>query len=660
MKFLIKITLLSSLIVFSGCAGIEPITPKRVVAEKVDTTKLYDQNFLVQVNSAKEKYRKGKADLALKELSKINDKKLNGTEKASKRNLIGVILFSKKEYLAAVTEFDQAILTSANDPYLTSQINLNLGSARFKLNQNELALAHLNKVDYGNLSDSEARKFHQLHAILSEQLGKKGQGISSMIRALSDKKTIEDLRLDPKYVGLEEKFFALSESERVRMLEGFDDERNLVVLSLSLKSIDQFYKNNSKDKASDMESWLLKRYADHAEVKSRFEKKSSLVNLSSESKVNPFLIGVALPISGDRKSLGERALNGIDVALLEINEGLEKKFQIIVSDTQSQAVEGAFAVSELIEKSNVVAVIGGLNPSSATKEYLEAKKRGVLFISLSPVYLPKDEKNHLLIEISGSIESQVDQLFKDDILARFGKRPAIIYPRSELGEAYANEFWRRSKLLNLDVTSIASYDRNASDFKDPVKHVLGIKHPRERLEELNLVADIARLEQNKNVKRLQNLQAQIDFDWVFAPGLPREMVQILPNFNFYDAFNLNYFGVPSWRSELMSNEGYRYGNVFFIDEDINPNETVFTKNFFLKFSIAPKFVETISYDSLKVIAEIVKSNQEISARSDLDVILQRKEVLTGESGTFKLNDGVWLKNLAIYKIKRDGIEVFKK
>ena len=643
-----------------ACGGVKPLkqsAPKRVVAEKIDTSKLYDQVFLQKVNAAKEKYRKGKSEVALKDLQSIAEGSLKPTEKASKHNLIGVMHFSKKRFEEASKEFEFAAPLSKEDPFLESQINLNLGSAYYKLNQPEKALTALNTVDYPHLADAEAKKYHQLHSILSEQLGKKDQGIASMIRALSDKKSMEDLKIDPKYQNLEEKFFKLSETERVRMLENFDEERNVVIPTLVLKSIDLALNEGKKEKAMDFENWLTKRYSDNAAVMAKLGIKSTAV-ATNDAKINPYIIGVALPVSGDRKSLGERALNGIDMALMEINSDPNKKFQIEVKDTQSQAAEGAFAVSELIEKNNVVAVIGGLVPSSATKEYLEAKKRGVLFISLSPVYLPKDEKNQLLIEISGSIESQINQIFSDKILNKLGKRPAIIYPKNELGEAYANEFWRKSKLLNLDVTGVVSYDKNASDFKDPVKNILGIKFTREREEEASLVNDVARLEQNKNVKRLQNLQPQIDFDWIFVPGNPREVVQVLPNFNYFDAFNLNYIGVPSWRSELMTNEGYRYGNVHFVDEIVNPNETTFTRNFVTKFNTAPKIVETISYDAIKIIADLVNSSENLQTRADIDAALQKKMTINGESGTWSLSDGIWLKNLSLFKIKREGVDNF--
>jgi ABC-type branched-subunit amino acid transport system substrate-binding protein len=417
------------------------------------------------------------------------------------------------------------------------------------------------------------------------------------------------------------------------------------------------------DRAKDYAAWIEKRYPENAEMmgaarglKGAGDAENSAF---SNAVIDVHYIGVVLPLSGERKSLGERAVNGLDLALEEFSQNPLTKYKLEIKDTQSNAVTAVSGVKDLIEQNNVAAVIGGLTPATATKEYLEAKKHGVLFISLSPIYLPKEEKNHLLVEISGSIESQVNQIFSQKMLNKLGTRPAIIYPKNELGEAYANEFWRRAKLLNLEVTGVVSYDKNANDFRDPVKNILGIKFSRERDEEVALVNEISNLEKNKNIKRLQNLQPQIDFDWVFVPALPKDVVQLLPNFNFYDAFNMSYVGVPSWRSELMNNEGYRYGNVYFVDETTGTAETAFSQNFYKKYNRQPKIVETIAYDAIKILASIqvpVASEGQSVNRQNLENALEKKEILQGESGNWKLNDDIWIKELSGFKIKRDGVE----
>lgn len=652
MKSLLVLTIF---LFVSSCSGVSMITPERKVADNVDTTKLYRQEFLQKINSVKEKVRQNKHDAALKELANIKDETLSVPEKATKRNLTGVIYFSTKKYDLAVKNFEEAISLSKEDPGLEAQAYLNLGSAYYKLNQNEKALATLSLANYKNLQDSEAKKYHQLYALLSQQLGKKEQSLSALIRSLEDKKTINELTTEGRFTQAEELFKKLSASERARLLEEFDQDKNLAVAYLAYKEAENAFREGDQGRVKDYSDWIEKRYGQNAELMA-LVKGLGVRNSNDTTKVDVRYIGVALPLSGDMKGLGERALAGIDVAIEEMSQDPEKKYRLEIKDTKGNPANGAFAVKDLIEVNNVAAVIGGLNSSEATKEYLEAKKYGVVFISLSKVLLPKEEKNHLLIEIPGSVESQVNHLFSPEMIARIGKRPAILYPKTDIGEAYANEFWRQSKKFNFDVTGLISFEPNQSDYRDPVKNILGIKFNREREEELAIVNDIAHLESKKSIKRLQNLQPQVDFDWVFVPALPREAVQLLPNFNFFDAFNLSYVGVPSWRSELMVNEGYRYGNVFFMDESISSGETPFTQKFFQKFKKQPNIVETIAYDSLKIISQIVESGGTLETRQDLDLALTKKASLVSESGAWKLQDDVWLKDMSTFRIKREGIE----
>ncbi len=639
----------------SACSGVKMISPDRKLADKVDTSKLYKQSFLQKMNLIKDKFRTGKTDAALKDLGAMKEAELGTAERSTRKNLIGVINFSKKNYEGAAKNFEEALASSKEDPGLESQIYLNLGSAYYKMNQNDKALATLSMADFRNLQDNEAKKYHQLYALLSQQLGKKEQSLSALIRSLEDKKTIADLKSEARYTQAEELFLKLTPTERVRLLEDFDLEKNLTVPYLAFKEAEIAFKSGDKEKVADYSTWIEKRYGNNSEIMNLL-KNLGVRSENENVKIDIRYIGIALPLSGERKSLGERALAGIDIALEELGVDPAKKYRIEMKDTQGSSATAAFAVKDLIEVNNVSAVIGGLVPASATKEYLEAKKHGVFFISLSPVFLPKEEKNHLLIEVPASIESQINHLFSEKMISKLGNRPAIIYPKNELGEAYANEFWRRSKKLNLDVTGLISYDRNATDFRETVKNILGIKFTREREEEANIVNDIANLEKNKSIKRLQNLQPQIDFDWIFVPGLPKEVVQILPNFNYFDAFNLSYIGVPSWRSELMTNEGYRYGNVFFMDESLPTIESPFTQKFQTKFNKPPKFVETISYDALKIVSNIIEAEPTMSTRQDLDLALEKKGNIQGESGQWKLDEDIWMKDMATFKIKRDGVE----
>ena len=81
------------LFLMCSCSGVSMITPERKVADNVDTSKLYKQEFLLKINAAKEKLRKGNHELALKDLAAIKDDGLTPAEKSTKRNLTGVVNF---------------------------------------------------------------------------------------------------------------------------------------------------------------------------------------------------------------------------------------------------------------------------------------------------------------------------------------------------------------------------------------------------------------------------------------------------------------------------------------------------------------------------------------------------------------------------------------
>ncbi len=660
MKYLNIVTILFAMfLLLPSCSNVKILSKERKEQILKDAEKSYTETFKTRMQPIKDQFRQGKMDQAQKNILAWKDDELKPVEIATKKNLLGVIYFAKKNYDEAIKTFEAAYPLSIDDPNLTAQIQLNLGSSYFKQNKNEKAFEILSNCEFRFLPDNEAKKYHQLHAILAQQLGKKEVTTSSLLRAVADIKTLPDLKSNSKFLTAEENFNKLTRTERIRTIEDFQGEKSLAVAYLALKETERSLNSGNESEYKDSYNWLTEHFGEFPEILDQLQPIKARVE-NGDEKIEARHIGIVLPLSGERSALGERALSGLDIALEELNTLSESnpnlKYKLEIKDSASESANGTFAVKELIETGKVSLVIGGMNPQSATKEYLEAKKHGVPFISLSQVYLPKEEKDHMLIEIPGSVESQVNHIFNSNLATKLGSRGALLYPKNELGEAYANEFWRKAKSINYPITSVASFDKNSSDFKDPVMNLIGIKYPREREEEFQLVADISTMEKNKNIKRLQNLQPQLDFDWLFAPALPRDVLQLLPNFNFFDAFNTNFIGVPSWRSEIMTNEGYRFGNVYFIDEPMTQNESKFTQGFLNKNKKMPKFVETLGYDALKLAGAVIDSQSTIGTREELDRAMMKVQNLKGESGAWVLSEGVWIKQMTTYRIRREGIE----
>lgn len=88
-----------------------------------------------------------------------------------------------------------------------------------------------------------------------------------------------------------------------------------------------------------------------------------LASASVVSAAEVIKIGVFEPMTGANAAGGEMTVEGIELALELKGEVLGRKVEIIVVDNKSDKVEAANAVSRLIEKDNVVAIIGSYGSS---------------------------------------------------------------------------------------------------------------------------------------------------------------------------------------------------------------------------------------------------------------------------------------------------------
>ena len=99
---IIKTLLLVQFLFLLGCGGVSMI-------QKGVRTDLYSEKFLTQLETVKVSYKQGEKDLALRMLNQMNEEGMMVSEKAMRRNLIGVILFSKENYEQAIFNFDLAL-----------------------------------------------------------------------------------------------------------------------------------------------------------------------------------------------------------------------------------------------------------------------------------------------------------------------------------------------------------------------------------------------------------------------------------------------------------------------------------------------------------------------------------------------------------------------
>lgn len=619
------------LLIIFACSGMQ--------SKKIDETQISEPVRIV-LDSSRDLIRQNKLKESMAQLATLTDQKLSPVEKALKYNLKGVTLFNMGEVEKSILNFEIADKYTPKETQLYSQVQLNMASGYFKLNQYNDLRNRLEKIDPKALSETELKKYAQLELAYGNKFKDNYLITLSSLRLLNDSKSYAEVQNSNLYEPMKQAFRALSPGDRVKVLEKVNQDNNIAVAHLAQLEAEDRYMAGDKSGAKDLVSWLRTNFDEYEEVKT-FVKEFDL-RLENSYRIESQHIGIVLPLTGERASFGQRALNGIDTGMKIMEMG--DKIKIFPKDTADSPARAAQAVVDLIREERVAFIIGGLFPESAKAEYLEARKYGVLYISLSQINLPKEEKNLHLIEIQGSIESQVETLLSDEMINKFGTRVGVIYPDTEGGKAYLDEVWRRANQKQLKVSTVAAFPRNAHDYRETAQLFLGLKYPREREEELKILEDVY-AEEKTSIRRVQVLPPVIDFDWVFVASYPHEAVQLISTLAYYDANRIKVIGGPSWATRSMVKEQKNLGTLYFVGDDPKDlNQQVLTK-FQELYGKPASLIEILALEGMKVGSEMLNLAGDVSSREEFDSKIRSQGTLPGLASSWKTQDGIWLKQM---------------
>ena len=644
MKFIVHLALL--LVLLTSCSGIKILSEQDI----------YPPEFLKKIDGIQTIYRDGDKQTAINKLLGMNDQELTTDEKSKKYNLLGVFVFSRQDHEQALNYFNEARRFVSKDKALQAQIYLNIASTYYKQNQFQKSYQELQNVEVEALSIAENEKYYLLKYILASKFEEPKQVVEALVNLLKKSSSFDEIKQTKYKEALIDNYRKMADTERVYLLENNYDSKNLVIAFLAQSEVWQRYLSGDKSGAKDVITWLDTKYGDTEEVKDFI--KDFNYRMENFSKVDVNAVGVVLPLSGENEKYGERALMGIETA---ISEATNKKFNLKIHtrNNHNNSFVAKQMIQDLVQSQHVSIIIGGLFPDTAREEYLEARKYGVLFISLSPVYVDKELKTHLLIEVPGSVQSQLETIFSDKLLQSFGEKVGLFYPNEQRGKIYLNEIWNNYRGKTVRVNSIQSFEKNIDDYREPVQQILGLKFKRERQEELEVVKEIHKLEKQTRrttIRQIQDLEPIADFEWVFIPSYPHEAVKILPSFRYFDAANVTFIGGPSWLSKKLVYEQKNLGKpIYFVGDDPNDFKRDFIDFYKKRNSRTPRLMEILAYEAMNLSFRILTGGK-IDKRDQLESRLITLKEIEGVTGRWHLKDGIWLKDMDFLKISRGKIE----
>jgi len=244
--------------------------------------------------------------------------------------------------------------------------------------------------------------------------------------------------------------------------------------------------------------------------------------------VRPNVIGVAVPLTGASKRLGEMILAGIGLSL-----GEGSPYRLAVRDTRGEADGAASAIEALALEEGAIVVVGGVTTGEAERAAATAEELQVPFVSLSRQEGVTAAGPHVFQNmLTGS--AQAKALVELAMGKRGMKRFAVMWPSVPYGVELANAFWDEVEARGGEVRAAETYAADRTTFTPLVQSMVGKLYLDERQDWQDQVKEIGKNEKDPFRRRKaiekarEKLDPITDFDAIFIPDGAQNVKLIAP------------------------------------------------------------------------------------------------------------------------------------
>lgn len=181
-------------------------------------------------------------------------------------------------------------------------------------------------------------------------------------------------------------------------------------------------------------------------------------------------IGALMPLTGDLQAYGESAINGINLAVEEINAAggvMGRPIKLAVGDTQTAPQPSIDAAQKLISVEGVKVVIGPMSSGEAIPVAESVtSKNSVLQISnsaTSPVITGLNDNDFLFRTVPSDAFQGV--ALADVVEAKGMKNLAIIYINNDYGQGLAESFQKAFEAKGGQISGSVPYEQGQASYR---------------------------------------------------------------------------------------------------------------------------------------------------------------------------------------------------
>ncbi|MFQ5482635.1 MAG: penicillin-binding protein activator [Nitrospinaceae bacterium] len=382
-------------------------------------------------------------------------------------------------------------------------------------------------------------------------------------------------------------------------------------------------------------------------------------------------VGAVLPLSGRRALVGQKVLQGIQLAFNQLSAAEKKRIELVVKDSGlGRSVEDV--VRELAEDPNVISILGPILSDEVLKVtgVLERHRLPALSPTASAEDLPESSRYVFRNALTRKIQARF--LAQYAVNERHLKRFVVFYPDETFGHELTDWFSREVEGYGGTIVAKVMYKRSQNDFKEEILEIGGVaddnlkriikRHLRRgtRPKALDDRGVFSRPSVGAGVygdQKIEGLKVFLDlnYDAIFIPGFYDKVGLIAPQLVFYNIENIVLLGSNGWNSRQLvkAARNSRHSAVFvdgFFAGSTAPNVRRFFSRFVETFGEEPSSISAQAYDSANIMIKLMRQGAE-NRLDILDGLPEIKE-FPGVSGrTTLLPSGDSEKELVKLRIK---------
>ncbi len=530
---------------------------------------------------------------------------------------LGQIAMLKPDYAKAVAIFS-LLIEKSPDPAVRSKARVKLGLCKYRQKDYAGALSAFSQADVKYLDEKEKVKMASFAIFssyqLKEDLNRRAFYYAVLYDAyepLSEQEIInrygagnETISKADVKARLKEWVDLSTPSEALdKRLYNYSGKYSRAYVSFKLGK--SFYESKNNKRAQDYLREYLSKYPNQ-EYSAQATKMlaatgSSAPVAKAKSGGSTVAIGVILPLSGKYEQYGNNALKGMECAASvkpECQSGVGN-VRLVVKDSMGDPQKVPGLISELVDKEQVVAIIGPLPSSEVDAAAKEAQAKNVTLLALAQ----KKEVTNLgnnIFRFSLTPATQMRSLLQ--FASKKGlKEFDILYPKNNYGEEFLEEFQRSASSFGVKLNSKASFAQNQADLSSS-------------LNQLKLGSNNA----------------------LFIPDSYLTVGKIAPLVAKAGKGDVVALGTNAWNDpSLPSRIGTYLKQAYYVDiynrDSSVPIAQSFVREFQAAYNYAPSTLEAMGYDAVRILGQALGSKK-VSRREDVRGALLQQKNYQGVTG----------------------------